>query len=155
AVEASPGDPEEPGAGIAQRGRQCVLFPWRAVVIPPHTEVQRQAVADFPIVLEEGAPFVLVNIANLEWIFDGIVPRLVCLVGAVDETELAHAAYGPGKENQKILHRRLTSGRDSARQSGYVRRVDSCHRSELRFSANRRRNGVHIIKGAARAVVAG
>src|SRR5262249_39867094 len=95
AVKASSGDPEESGARVPQRGRHSVLFPWRAVVIPPHAEVQRQAVADFPIILEESTPFVLVNIANLEWVSGRIVPRLLCLVRAVDEAQLAHAAHRP------------------------------------------------------------
>src|SRR5262245_59957356 len=97
----------------------------------------------------------LMNIANLEWVFDGIVPRFLFLVGAVNETELAHTSYGPGKEIQEILHRLLISARGIAGQSRDVRRVDSCHRRELRFSANNRWNGVHIVKCAARAIVAG
>ena len=123
--EAASRDSEEGIAVVPQRGRQPVLFPWRTIIVPPHTQVERETVAEFPIIFEEGAPFILMNIANLQWVLEGIVPRFLRLVRTVDETVLAHTTDGSGKENQQVFHPVLVSRRGVASQPRDVRAVDS------------------------------
>src|SRR5437867_2518149 len=93
------------------------------------------------------------NIASLERFLDGIVPCLLCLVWAVDETVLADTSDGPRQENQQIFHCVLVSLRGVTRQSGYVGAVDSCYGTQLRLSAVNGRDRVHVCRRPARAPI--
>src|SRR5262249_27970094 len=145
---------EECVAVTSKSGGQSVLFPWRTVVVPPYAEVESQTAADFPIVFEEDAPFVLMNIANLTRLLHRIAPFLLGRIGTGDETVLTHPADGPGKENKQVLHAVLVSRRGVARQSWDVAAVDSGNRSQLCLSAVNPGNGVHVIKSSARTRIA-
>src|SRR5262245_56936658 len=57
-------EPKESGGTANRKRLHAVRLPRHAVIVIAYAEFQRQIRADFPIVFEEGAPFVLMVVLD-------------------------------------------------------------------------------------------
>src|SRR6185436_1679504 len=114
-----------------RKRHQAVTVIRNTVVVPPQTEVEREALLEFPIVFEEEAHLILMSVANSLW-ESLVVFKRVQLRRRLHVIELRNARNRSREETEQIPHSLVVACGGRAGKSRHIRAGRNCVRRNWR-----------------------
>src|SRR5579884_2926019 len=100
-----------------------MTFIRHAEEIPSQPKVQRQALVQFPIVLEIECRFIVMEVPNAPR--EGfVILESAQFVRVLHETKLRYACHGSGEKIEQLTHGEVVAARSRSAEPGHVRRAD-------------------------------